>query len=115
MSIPVLVSSSLSFSLGIPLRLARSLLEKDGLSLLQCVGLSVVDALEPVSEAGAAGRIDGVHPEGGLVEEGAHLNTHLPESGAEAFNFRYVSIPIVPFWLSIVRVLLSGGRINSSW
>jgi len=46
--------------------------------------LAVVNALQPVSKAGAAGRIYGVHPEGGLVEEWAHLDAHLPEASANA-------------------------------
>lgn len=76
--------SRLGRRLRITLRLPRPLLQQQSLALFQHLGLSVVDALQPVSEAGTAGGVDGVHPEGALVEEGAHLNADLPESHGEA-------------------------------
>lgn len=70
--------------LRVPLGLARPLLEEESLAIVQRRGLSVVDALEPVSEAGAAEGVHGVGPEGALVEEGSHLDADLPEAHGEA-------------------------------
>lgn len=69
-----------SSSLSITLSLLRSLLQQNRLALSQCSALSVVDALQPVSKAGAAEGVHGVGPEGLLVEERAHLDADLPEA-----------------------------------
>lgn len=72
--------------LSITLSLPRPLLQQSPLPLAQHLGLSVVHALQPVSEARSAERIDGVRPQGGAVEEGAHLDADLPEAHGEAYS-----------------------------
>jgi hypothetical protein len=66
------------------LGLARALLDEGVLAGRQRRRLAVVDALQPVSEAGAAEGVGWVGPEGGPVEEGAHLDADLPESHGDA-------------------------------
>lgn len=75
-----------SSGLSITLSLLRSLLQQDGLALSQRSALTVVDTLQPIAEAGAAGGVDGVCPEGLLVEERAHLNADLPEADGNTYN-----------------------------
>lgn len=75
---------SLLSPLSITLRLPRPLLQQSPLPLAQLRSLSVVHALQPVSEARSAKRIDGVRPQRGAVEEGAHLDADLPEAHGEA-------------------------------
>lgn len=84
----LLMNLSLLSPLGISLCLPRPLLQQSPLSLAQHLGLSVVDALQPVSEARSAERIDGVRPQGGAVEEGAHLDADLPEAHGQACFFK---------------------------
>lgn len=75
---------SLLSPLRIALCLPRPLLHQSPLPLAQLRSLSVVNALQPVSEARSAERIDGVRPQRGAVEEGAHLDADLPEAHGEA-------------------------------
>lgn len=77
-------SLSLLSPLSIALCLPRPLLHQSPLPLAQLRSLSVVNALQPVSEARSAERIDGVRPQRGAVEEGAHLDADLPEAHGEA-------------------------------
>lgn len=70
----------------VPGRLPRPLLQQRLLAVVQESSLVVVDALEPVSEARAACRVEGVDPEGALVEEWAHLDADLPEAHAQAYH-----------------------------
>ncbi|KAG8424662.1 hypothetical protein J3458_001434 [Metarhizium acridum] len=69
---------------GLPLRLPLALLEQKGLALAQHGALLVVDALQPVSERAAAQSVRRVRPQRRLVEEGAHLDSDLPEAHGEA-------------------------------
>lgn len=71
--------------LSVPSRLPRPLLQQRLLSIRQDRRLPVVDALQPVAEAGTARGVDGVDPEGALVEEGAHLDADLPEAYGGAY------------------------------
>jgi hypothetical protein len=75
---------SLLSPLSITLCLPRPLLQQSPLPLAQLLRLSVVHTLQPVSEARSAERIDGVRPQRGAVEEGAHLDADLPEAHGEA-------------------------------
>lgn len=84
LSSSVRTNLSLLSPLSIALCLPRPLLQQSPLPLAQLRGLSVVHALQPVSEARSAERIDGVRPQGGAVEEGAHLDADLPEAHGEA-------------------------------
>lgn len=77
-------NSSLLSPLSITLCLPSPLLQQSPLALAQHLRLPVVHALQPVSEARAAERIDGVRPQGGAVEEGAHLDADLPEAHGQA-------------------------------
>lgn len=72
---------------SLTLGMTRALLEEEGLALAQRLGLAVVDALQPVAEAGAAEGVHGVGPQRGLVEEGAHLDADLPEADSDACDF----------------------------
>lgn len=72
--------------LSITLGLLLPLLLQNCLSLAENLRLPVVDALEPVSEAGAAGCVCGIHPEDVALKEWAHLNAHLPEANGEAYE-----------------------------
>lgn len=40
--------------------------------------MAVLNASEPVAEAATGAGVEGVNPEGFLVEERAHLNAELP-------------------------------------
>lgn len=69
---------------GLPGGPPRALLEDDGFPVLEHLGLSLVDALQPVSEAAARAGEDGPGPERGAVEERAHLEAELPEADGHA-------------------------------
>ena len=56
----------------------RSLLEQLVSSVGEESELAVLNAHEPVAEAATDSGIDGVDPDGLLVEERAHLNAELP-------------------------------------
>jgi hypothetical protein len=58
----------------LPLISPRPLLQDRPLALVQHGLLPLVDALQPVAEAGAHGAEDGVGPETPLEEDGAHLD-----------------------------------------
>ena len=83
-SVSLLRALTLRSSSSILLRLSLPLLQQHGLARRQRRSLSIVNALQPVSEARAAEGVDGVSPEGGLVEERAHLDADLPEAHGEA-------------------------------
>jgi hypothetical protein len=72
--------------LRVPQRLPRPLLQEALLPRLDGVRLPLLNALEPVPEETTAGHVDGVNPERLLVEEGPHLDTHLPPAGDEAWG-----------------------------
>lgn len=86
--VALLCALRLSSSSGVPLRLSLPLLQEHSLARRQRGRLSVVDALQPISEARAAEGVDGVCPEGRLVEEWAHFDADLPEAGGEAYRRR---------------------------
>lgn len=67
--------SGSSFLAGLP---PCALLEKSISPVCQHLELALFDACEPVSEAATDGCVDGVDPEGFLVEERAHFNAELP-------------------------------------
>lgn len=54
--------------------------------------LPLLDAREPVAKAATNAGIDGIDPEGFLVEERAHLNAELPESCSDACGEQWLSV-----------------------
>lgn len=69
--------------LSLPLRPARPLVEDDLFPVVQDGLLPLVNALQPVAEAGARTGEDGVCPERAPVEEGSHLEAELPDSDGD--------------------------------
>lgn len=65
-----------------------SLLQNGLSSLSEDLQLSLLDALEPVAETSTNTREEGVHPEGFLIQEGAHFDAQLPESDGNACGQR---------------------------
>jgi hypothetical protein len=86
-----------------------ALLEDGRFPLGQHGRLPLVDALEPVSEAAADAGKDGPGPEGGLVEEGAHLEAELPEADGDACLDSHNCVSFVMFCFRVKVMMLSGG------
>lgn len=73
----LLMRRRLGFTVGLlllPRRPPRPLVENGLLALLKYSLLSLVHSLNPIAEAGADGREDGVAPEGVPAEDGSSLD-----------------------------------------
>lgn len=85
---------------GLPGGPPRALLEDDGFPVLEHLGLSLVDALQPVSEAAARAGKEGPGPERGAVEERAHLEAELPEADGHACDVLVSCFSVMSIYLA---------------
>jgi hypothetical protein len=71
---------------ALPLGPPPPLLDQSVAGLAEVAHLVVLHALEPVAEAGADEAVDGVGEEALAVEEGAHLDSKLPQADGDTWE-----------------------------